>query len=386
MTNKISMPKLSDTMQEGTLLAWLVAVGDLVEAGQAIAEIETDKAAMTLEAGDSGVIDTLHVAEGETVPVATVLATLRDASQAVASTEKGELEAAVAEQQVPQQLQVPEQQVSPAAQTLAKELGLDLKSIPGSGPRGRVVLADVERAVPSSDKPSGYSRKVTVFGEGSSGKSIKIRRLIARKMEEAWRSIPHFYVSMPVDMTDVIRFRKDLGVTINDFVLAATARALQEHPWVNATWNGEQGVELPDINIAMAVATDRGLYNPVIHNCEKLSLKQISCSARELVAKAASQGSLKPEDMAGGTFTLSNMGMLGVESFGAIITPPQAAVLSIGTVKGEIVVDDQGEPAVAPVMRMTLSADHRVLDGADAAEFLATIKSYLEAPIMLVGL
>jgi pyruvate dehydrogenase E2 component (dihydrolipoamide acetyltransferase) len=190
---------------------------------------------------------------------------------------------------------------------------------------------------------------------------------------------------MPVDMTDVIRFRRDLGVTINDFVLAATARALQEHPWVNATWNGEQGIELPDINIAMAVATDRGLYNPVIHNCEKLSLKQISVKAHELSEKAADQGRLKLKEMEGGTFSISNMGMHGVESFGAIITPPQAAVLSIGTVKGEIVVDEQGEPAVAPVMRMTLSADHRVLDGADAAEFLDTVKSYLEAPIMLVS-
>ena len=385
MTNKISMPKLSDSMQEGTLLTWLVAVGDDVESGQAIAEIETDKASMTLEAGNAGVIDALHVAAGETVPVATVLATLREAPLTAASAGRGALQDAADEEQVPLRLHVTERQVSPAAQTLAKELGLDLKSIPGSGPRGRVVLADVELAGPAAIQPSGYSRKVTVAGQSSSGKSVKIRRLIARKMEEAWRTIPHFYVSMPVDMTDVIRFRKDLGVTINDFVLTATARALHEHPWVNASWNGEQGVELPDINIAMAVATDRGLFNPVIHNCEKLSLKQISSRAHELVTRAAKQGSLKPEDMTDGTFTVTNMGMLGVESFGAIITPPQAAVLSIGTVKGEIVVDDQGEPAVAPVMRMTLSADHRVLDGADAAEFLATIKSYLEAPIVLVN-
>jgi pyruvate dehydrogenase E2 component (dihydrolipoamide acetyltransferase) len=215
-------------------------------------------------------------------------------------------------------------------------------------------------------------------------KSVKIRRLIARKMEEAWRTIPHFYLTMPVDMSDVIRFRKDLGVTINDFVLAATARALREHPWVNATWNGEQGVALPEINIAIAVATDRGLYNPVLRNCEKLTLKQLSQTAHELAEKAASQGRLRPEETEGGTFTITNMGMLGVESFCAIITPPQAAALAVGTVKGEIVVDEQGEPAVATIMRLTLSADHRVLDGADAAEFLATVKSYLEAPIMLV--
>ncbi len=381
MNKEISMPKLSDSMQEGTLLEWLIAVGETVEAGQAIAEIETDKATMALETADSGVVEALHVAAGETVLVGTLLATLNATPVAAGSAEA----ATAADVQEPIPQPVADQLVSPAARTLAKELGLDLKSIPGSGPRGRVVLADVERANPAETRGTAYSQKVTFKGEGSSGKSIKIRRLIARKMEEAWRTIPHFYVSMAVDMTDVIRFRKDLGVTINDFVLAATARALHEHPWVNATWNGEQGIELPDINIAMAVATDRGLFNPVIANCEKLNLKQISVRARELVEKAASQGSLKPADMEGGTFTISNMGMLGVESFGAIITPPQAAVLSVGTVKGEIVVDDQGEPAVAPVMRMTLSADHRVLDGADAAEFLATVKSYLEAPIMLVG-
>lgn len=216
------------------------------------------------------------------------------------------------------------------------------------------------------------------------GKSVKIRRLIAKKMEEAWKTIPHFHVSMSVDMTDVIRFRQDLGVTINDFILAAVAQALKEHPWVNSRWNGEQGVEVEEIGLAMAVATDCGLYYPVIQGCEALGFKQISQAARELAAKAHA-GKLSDEERAGGTFTVTNMGMLGVESFAAIITPPQAAVLAIGTVKGEIIVDEQGEPAVAPVMRMTLGADHRLLDGADAAEFLATLKSYLEAPVMLIA-
>jgi pyruvate dehydrogenase E2 component (dihydrolipoamide acetyltransferase) len=214
------------------------------------------------------------------------------------------------------------------------------------------------------------------------GKSVKIRRLIAKKMEEAWQSIPHFHVTMTVDMTDVIRLRQEQGLTINDYVLAAAAQALKEHPWVNSCWNGEQGVEVETIGLAMAVATDCGLYYPVVKNCEKLSLKQISARARALSAKAH-QGNLDADECLGGTFTVTNMGMLGVESFAAIITPPQAAVLAVGTVRGETVVNDQGEPAVAPVMRMTLGADHRLLDGADAAEFLGTIKSYLEAPVML---
>lgn len=218
--------------------------------------------------------------------------------------------------------------------------------------------------------------------EGGSIRAIKIRRLLAKRAEEAWSSIPHFHVTMTVDMTDVIRIRQDLGMTINDFILAAVTQALKEHPWVNSSWNGEQGVEIASIGLALAVATDCGLYYPVLKGCETRGLKQISRVAREMAAKAH-QGTLSDEDCAGGTFTVTNMGMLGVESFAAIITPPQAAVLSVGTVKGEIIVDEQGEPAVAPVMRMTLGADHRLLDGADAAEFLATIKSYLEAPVVL---
>ncbi len=220
--------------------------------------------------------------------------------------------------------------------------------------------------------------------ESGPGKSIKIRRLLAKRSEDAWKSIPHFHVTMTVDMTDVIRFRQDLGMTINDFILSAVIQALKEHPWVNSFWNGEQGVEIDTIGLAMAVATDCGLYYPVLKDCERLGLKQISRVAREMAGKAHQQ-TLSDEDCTGGTFTVTNMGMLGVESFAAIITPPQAAVLAVGTVKGEIIVDEQGEPGVAPVMRMTLGADHRLLDGADAAEFLATIRSYLEAPVVLIA-
>ena len=277
--------------------------------------------------------------------------------------------------------------ISPAAQKLAAELGIDMDSLQGSGAQGRIILADIERAQ-SSDvdkgKQSAYHQKVSLSGSVERGKSVKIRRLLALKMEKAWQTVPHFYVTISVDMTDVVRFRHDLGVTINDFILAATARALVEHPWVNATWNGEQGVELADINIAIAAATDRGLYYPVLHHCETLNLKQISRQARELTEKTMQQDELPEHDFSDATFTMTNMGMLGVEFFSAIITPPQAAVLSIGAIKGEVVVDDQGDPTVAPIIRLTLSADHRVLDGVDVAEFLDTIKCYLEAPIMLI--
>jgi len=226
--------------------------------------------------------------------------------------------------------------------------------------------------------------KKTGKSEGCAEKSIKIRRLLAKRTEDAWRTIPHFHVTMTVDMTDVIRLRQELGMTINDFVLSAVAHALQEHPWVNSRWEGEQGVEIESIGLAMAVATDCGLYYPVLQDCGQLGLKQISRVACDLAAKAH-QGTLSDSDRGGATFTVTNMGMLGVESFSAIITPPQAAVLAVGTVKGETIVDEQGTPAVAPVMRMTLGADHRLLDGADAAEFLATVKSYLEAPVVMLA-
>ena len=277
--------------------------------------------------------------------------------------------------------------ISPAAQKLAAELGIDMDALQGSGVQGRILLADIERAQLSDleeGKQSAYHQKVSLSGSVERGKSIKIRRLLALKMEHAWQTIPHFYVTVSVDMTDVVRFRHDLGVTINDFILAATARALVEHPWVNATWNGERGVELADINIAIAAATDRGLYYPVLHHCEKLNLKQISALSRELTEKAMLADELSEDDFSEATFTLTNIGMFGVESCSAIITPPQAAVLSVGAINGEVVVDSQGSPAVAPIMRMTLSADHRVLDGVDVAEFLDTIKCYLEAPIMLI--
>lgn len=219
---------------------------------------------------------------------------------------------------------------------------------------------------------------------GKIKRSVRIRRLIERKMVESWQSKPHFFVTIAVDMTDVIRFRKDLGVTINDFILAATSEALKEHPWVNSHWIDGEAVEQTQINLAVAVATESGLYYPVVKNVEQLSLRQISQSVAGLAEKAHLD-QLSVEDQESGTFTISNMGMLGVESFAAIVTPPQAAVLAIGTVKGEVVVDEHEELVVAPMVRLTLSADHRILDGADAAEFLDSLKSYLEAPVTLIA-
>jgi pyruvate dehydrogenase E2 component (dihydrolipoamide acetyltransferase) len=254
---------------------------------------------------------------------------------------------------------------------------VNLADIRGSGPGGRVVLADVERTQPTPGTDAGAA------GGKPQKRSVKIRRLVARKMVDSWQNIPHFFVTVAVDMTDVIRFRRDIGVSINDFIVAAAASSLKEHPWVNSHWIDGEAVEQESIDISLAVATDRGLYNPVIKDCGNLPLKELSLRAKDL-ADRAHKGKLREEDMSEGTFTISNMGMLGVESFSAIITPPQAAVLAVGTVKGEIVINEKEEPGIAPVVRLTLSADHRILDGADAAEFLATMKTYLEAPVTLI--
>ncbi|MBW2688748.1 MAG: 2-oxo acid dehydrogenase subunit E2 [Deltaproteobacteria bacterium] len=226
----------------------------------------------------------------------------------------------------------------------------------------------------------GSSAEAGVGGK----KSVRIRRLIERKMIDSWQNKPHFYVTIAVDMTDIIRFRKDLGITINDFIMAASSAALKEHPWVNSHWVDGEAVEQSQINLAIAVATEGGLYYPVIKDVEQFSLKQLSQSSADL-AERAHLGQLSDDDQEDGTFTITNMGMLGVESFAAIITPPQAAVLAVGTVKGEVVVDEHEELVVAPMVRVTLSADHRILDGADAAEFLDSLKSYLEAPVTLIA-
>lgn len=375
MSVKIHLPQVYGTMEEGTLLKWRVSLGDQVQSGDLLAEVAVDMETIDIEAPEDGQIVSLAVAEGETVSIGTLLAVM---SASVIDDESSASDCLA----------------SPAARKLARDLALDLGNVHGSGPGGRIVRADVERLRPRSAVVESRTLPIaeneggapTEEGGPASGreKTVKVRRLLARKMEEAWKTIPHFYVTATVDMTDVIRFRKDLGFTINDFVLAATAHALQEQPWVNSHWNGERGIEQEHVNLSMAVESEQGLFYPVIRKCEDLSLRQLSECAAGLADKAH-KGELGTEEEDGGTFTITNMGMLGVESFSAIITPPQAAVIAVGTVKGEIVVDDQGEPAVAPIMRLTLSADHRILDGADAASFLGTVKSYLEAPIVLVA-
>jgi len=403
MAIEIIMPKLGDTIEEGTLLQWYIKPGDKVRRGDIIAEVESDKAAVQMEAHGEGTVRVLKVEAGETVAIGTLLAVLdveaidtgkkasdlKQEPEAEEEPEAGEnierLDAKITDTAAQRHA------VSPAARRLAEKHGVVLSKIYGSGPGGRIILADIEGHLGKSGSAQNErSIEKAVAGEGSERerrtdqRAVKVRRIMARKMTESWQTVPHFYVTFTVDMTDIIRFRKDLGVTINDFILAGVTQSLLEYPWVNSWWINGEAVQQPEINLALAIATDRGLYNPVIKNCAELNLKQLSRATTELGRKAHA-GKLTPDDLDGGTFTISNMGMLGVDSFRAIIAPPQAAVLAVGTVKGEVIVDESGEPAVAPIMRMTLAADHRILDGADAAEFMATLKSYLEAPVTLIS-
>jgi pyruvate dehydrogenase E2 component (dihydrolipoamide acetyltransferase) len=305
MLTRIAMAKFDDDMQEGKIVKWHIREGSLVAPGDLVAEIDTGSETVRIEASEAGEVVVLKIAEGETVPVGTLLA---------------------------------------------------------------VIDRDLAR--------------VGEAGVLKQGKSVKVRRIIARKMVDSWQTIPHFFVTVAVDMTDVIGLRKSYGVTVNDFILAACACSLKEHPWVNSLWLDGEAVEQEVINLSMAVATERGLYYPVLYDCGGLTLRGLSRKAA-LLATKAHQGHLTQAEMVGGTFTVSNMGMLGVESFSAIITPPQAAVLAVGTIRGEVVVNDGGEPGIAPMLRLTLSADHRILDGADVVDFLTTVKSYLEAPVTL---
>lgn len=440
MATEITMPKLSDTMEEGTILKWHVSEGDRVARGDIIAEVETDKAAMEMEAFEDGIVTALKVPAGETVAVGTLIAVLdgegakgeakdegagaEEAEESKATEEPGQEEAEQeeAEKEETEQKEAEQKEAeqaretepaepdagessrapagskqdgeetrpggrqaaaSPGARRLAREKNLDLSGVRGTGPGGRILIGDVERALREA-RPAPEPSTAPSSAGSAAGKSVKIRRIVARKMVESWETIPHFYVTVAVDMTDVIRFRKDLGVTINDFIVVAAARSLTEHPWVNSLFLDGEAAEQKEVNIAMAVATDRGLYNPVLKGCTDLSLREISRRSASL-AERAHQGKLAQDDLEGGTFTISNMGMLDVESFSAIITPPQVAVLAVGTARGELVVDEHGETTIAPILRLTLSADHRVLDGADAAEFLGAMKSYLEAPVVLIA-
>ena len=407
MATEITMPKLSDTMTEGRLIAWKKAVGDRVERGDIIAEVETDKANMELEAFSSGVLLETRVKLGEMVPVGTVIAIIGTADERGVEAQAEEppaanlqppVEAAVVGDQPERIMATPEETVpvpvpgpgtvgagdkaSPMVRRLARERGVDLAQVAGSGPEGRILQEDLER----------YLQSRTAAGEEPAGAAAsqpltRMRAAIARTVSEAWRSIPHFTLTVVIGMGEAENVHRELKgagtpISINDMIIKAAAMALPGFPLVNASLTAD-GVEYHEqVNIGFAVSLDDGLLVPVISGCQGLSLKDIAARSRELVERARS-GAISEAEISGGTFSVSNLGMFGVEEFSAIILPPQGAILAVGEVRDEAVIR-AGQVAAARVMRATLSADHRLIDGAYAARFMAELKRVLENPVVML--
>ncbi len=428
MSAEILMPKLSDTMEEGKILRWLKHSGDPISAGEVIAEVETDKADMELEAPESGVLGAIQVQEGESAPVGAVLATLepngeRGAAKAApkpasssarpdaeSPAKKSAQASAPATAKTARGEKTPESgpresapstpagpKASAAARALAEERGIDLATLKGSGPAGRIVSEDVEAAdggqrtdtEPPRDRPAARAREGTAPVTERHELS-RMRRSIARRMSEAFREIPHFAVTAEVDMSEAVRLKDALEksgvfsppVTYTHMVLKATALALTRHPRLNASYREEALDIHADVNLGMAVAVEDGLIVPVLRRADQRSLGEIASEARRLAA-LAKQGRFASEELSGGTFTVSNMGMLDIEAFTAVINPPQAAILAVGSIKPRAVVRN-GALAVAHTMFVTVSCDHRIIDGVMAGRFLEELKTLLENPIGLV--
>jgi pyruvate dehydrogenase E2 component (dihydrolipoamide acetyltransferase) len=398
MPTDVIMPALGVAQETGTLLNWLKTEGQSVTKGEPLMEIETDKATVEIEAPASGVLSHVSAQAGDEVPVGQKIALILAPGEGLPTKAqpapgrlpigegKGEARPATLSPKLTDQPAAQRQHVnervlaSPAAKRIAKEKNIDLASMKGTGPDGAVLAADVLRSTPTRAITPGSAARVS-----ETVQLTPMRRIVGERMTESKRTAPHFYLTMDADMTAITRRRsalKDqpspLVPSINDFILSACARALKDFPSLNAAFT-DQGVKIySDINIGMAVALEEGLVVPVIRNADRLSLNELAKQSRELAEKAQNK-KLFPSDYEGGTFTVSNLGMFGVDSFIAIINPPQCAILAVGQVAPRVVAHGEGI-AVRPMMTMSLSADHRMVDGAIAARFLQEIKRQLEAP------
>ncbi len=435
MATNILMPALSPTMTEGTLARWLKKEGDSVRSGDVIAEIETDKATMEVEAVDEGVLGKILVADGTSgVQVNAPIAVLVEPGEAVPSAAPSpapkpsatpvppapQREAAKAEAE-PAPMTAPEVTApnghaagerifaSPLARRMAKQAGIDLSVLQGSGPNGRIVRADIEAARAGGARPAPAAAPRPAEAAPVAGPAPKpvaitaphrlvphssMRRTIARRMAEAKQSIPHYYASIDVEIDALLKLRAELNakspkegagafkLSVNDLVLKAAAVTLRRLPHVNSAWTDEGVVLYDDVDIAVAVSIPDGLITPIVRQADRKGLAAISTEMRDLGARART-GKLKPEEYQGGSFSISNMGMYGVTNFAAIINPPQAAILAVAAGLQRAVVHD-GALAVATVMTVTLAVDHRVLDGTQGAEWLAEFKRIAEDPLSLM--
>lgn len=435
MAIDVCMPRLSDTMEEGRILKWLKQPGDRIEVGDIIAEVETDKADMEMEALDEGVLIEILVPEGGTVPVGGVMARLGAADEVVAAdstapaptAENGIAEPPPPEPTVSPPVPTPAPKVrelreiraqrepppieetgrllaSPVVRRMAQELRLDLSQVPGSGPGGRIVKRDleaytasqapldatVESQAESQAEPQPEARIPAGPAPATREPFSRMRATIAKRMSESMREAPHFYLTAEINMSEAVRLRTALkasnrvteDVTYTHLLMKAVAIALARHPRLNASFGGDAREYQEHINIGLAVSLDDGLLVPVLHNCDSLSLLEIAAQATALVERARS-GKPRAEDLTGGTFTISNLGMLPIDHFTAIINQPQGAILAVGAIKERPVARD-GQVTIASTMLVTLSCDHRILDGMTGGQFLQELKSLLENPVGLM--
>jgi len=445
MAIPIEMPKLSDTMEEGVLSAWLVDEGDAVSSGDVLAQVETDKATMDLEAFDDGVLLKKLIGEGDAVPIGELIAVIgeedEDISDLLAEHDAGD--GAAAESETDEAESEPEEEpaasteadvvdepagdgqlrdrtpepvpagtdaegrrikASPLARRIAEEHEVDLARVEGSGPEGRIVRRDVEarveereRAPEPAPQPSVEEPAYEMPSDEAPYETEDIsqmRKTIARRLAESKYSSPHFYLTVDIDVEKAVALREELNelaeeqgrakISFNDLITKACALSLKNHPYVNASYLPEEGEirKYNQVHMGIAVAIDEGLITPVVRNADRKGLTEIARETRELAERARDRD-LEPEEFEGATFTTSNLGMFGIEEFTAIINPPNSAILAIGEIRDTPVVED-GEVVPGKRMKVTLSCDHRVVDGATGAQFLDSVRSYLEEPMNLL--
>ena len=418
MALEILMPALSPTMEEGTLAKWLVSEGDVVQSGDLLAEIETDKATMEFEAVDEGIIGKLLVAEGTAnVKVNSAIAILLEEGDAADATVAPSAPAVVAADVMAApavQASAPSAPVaasgtrifaSPLARRIAADNGLDLTAITGSGPKGRIVKADLSTAVapaaaaaPVSAVTMPTSANAAAVGAIYQGRGFKtvpldgMRKIIASRLTEAKQTVPHFYLRRDIRLDKLLRVRGEINkgleargvkTSVNDFIIKACALALQKVPTANAVWAGDRVLQMEASDISVAVAIEGGLFTPVLQDAEAKPLSQLAVEMKDLAARARNR-KLAPHEYQGGSFSISNLGMMGIDNFDAVINPPQGAILAVGAGKKRPVVLDDGSLSVATVMSVTMSVDHRVIDGALGAELLNEIVNYLENPLSML--
>lgn len=410
MPIKILMPALSPTMTEGNLVRWLKSEGDMVKPGQVIAEIETDKATMEVEAVDEGKLAKIYVAEGtEAVKVNTLIAAILEEDEdesALANLGDGAMSAApvAAEakaEPVSNIVDMPKSAsaqsgdrvfASPLARRIADQNNVNIASVTGSGPHGRVIKTDVEAAMVGGGAPArSVATQSAVYGDADYVEMPlnNMRKVIAKRLTESKQNVPHFYLTVDCNLDALLKLRSDVNarledakISVNDFIVRATALALMKVPASNASWHDTHIRQYQGADVSVAVALESGLVTPVVRSAHLKSLKEISLEVKSL-AERARAGKLMPEDYQGGSFTISNLGMYGISQFAAIINPPQACIMAVGAGEQRAIVKD-GQVQVATVMTCTLSADHRVVDGAIGAEFLKAFKEFIEDPIRLM--